>query len=413
MMTKTINDCVGNRKKVSQGFTLVELLVVMVIFIIVIAITGNAFNLIQKQAALQSKTAESNIEGVVGLEIMRKDLASAGFGLPWSFQKSISYLEADTTKAPLAFAYNDAPSNAPRAVSGGNNLTPGDATKLLDGSDYLVIRSTSVGITQASQSWSYMNYTSVVKPASPILPKSWTLENLQKGDLVIVETMDFTPPTSKVLVMDSTAINVFSAKYPDTAELTLANFEPTTSRATNYVYGVYHPDNGDVTSLRMPFNRADYYVRTPSTTESVKLPGRCAPNTGILFKAVVSQKDGSLSELPLLDCVADMQVVYSLYDDSTGVTSDTDVLSATLSAADIRTKLKAIKVYILTHDGGKDKGFTYSDQLIAVGPSADGINTGSGRQVNLQTMISTGWQNYRWKVYRMIVNLSNMDSSTQ
>ena len=108
-----------------------------------------------------------------------------------------------------------------------------------------------------------------------------------------------------------------------------------------------------------------------------------------------------------------MQVVYSLYDDSTGVTSDTDVLNATLSAADIRTKLKAIKVYILTHDGGKDKSFTYSNQLIAVGPSADGINTGSGRQVNLQTMISTGWQNYRWKVYRMIVNLSNMDSSTQ
>ncbi len=406
-----------NPMKFSQGFTLVELIIVMAIFIIVIVITGNAFNLIGKQASLQSRTAESNIAGVVGLEIMQKDLASAGFGLPWEFQSAINYDEADNS-ASLAKDYNDAPSGVPRAVSGGNNLTPGDSSKLLEGTDYLVIRATSVGTTRAAQCWSYMNYTSATKPASPMPIKSYTAENLHKDDLVVVETMNFTPPISKVLVIDSVS-GKFCGTYPDASETNLAGFEPQEQKVTNYIYGVYQPNNGDVTTLRMPFNRADFYVRKPAATETVKLPGRCSPNTGILFKGIVSQKDGKLgnSELPLLDCVADMQVVYSLYDDSTGVTSDKDTLTnslgSPLSAADIRTGLKAIKVYILTHEGGRDTSFSYGNQKIAVGPSADGMHTGSGREFDLQTVIGSDYKYYRWKVYRMIVNLSNMDSSIQ
>lgn len=402
----------------NKGFTLVELIIVMAIFIMVIVITGNAFNLIGKQASLQSRTAESNIAGVVGLEIMQKDLASAGFGLPWEFQSAINYEEAVNDAGSLAKDYNDAPSGVPRAVSGGNNLAPHDSTKLLEGTDYLVIRATSVGTTRAAQCWNYMNYTSATKPASPMPIKSYTTENPYKDDLVVVETMNFTPPISKVLVIDSVS-GKFYGKYPDTGQMNLAGFEPQESKVTNYIYGVYQPNNGDITALRMPFNRADFYVRKPAAAEAVKLPERCAPNTGILFKGIVSQKDGKLdnSELPLLDCVADMQVVYSLYDASTGVTSDkdtlTDSLNSPLSAADIRTGLRAIKVYILTHDGGKDTSFIHSNQFIAVGPSADGITTGSGRKFDLETIIKPGWQNYRWKVYRMIVNLSNMDSSIQ
>lgn len=392
----------------SRGYTLVEILVVMVIFIIVVGITGNAFNLIAKQAAQQARTAESNIEGVVGLEMMRKDITSAGFGLPWEFQNAINYQEADAGET-LASVYNDAPSGVPRAVSGGNDLTPGNQNQLLEGSDYLVIRSTPVGATQAAQRWSYMNYTGATKPPSPMTPKSWTLENLAADDLVIVVTMNFTPPVSKVLIMDN---NTFYAKYPGPSDLYLAKFEPQVSKTTHYVYGVYRPNDGDVTSLGMPFNRADYYVRKPADDESVKLPARCAPNTGILFKALVSQKDGTLSggELPLLDCVADMQVVYNLYSDSTGANTDTDVLA--LNAGDIRDQLKAIKVYILTHDGIRDPGFTYSNRYIAVGPSADGINTVLGRQFDLETL-GDGWQNYRWKVYRMVVNLPNIGSTNQ
>ncbi len=396
--------------KNAQGFTLVELIVVMAIFVIVIGITGNAFNLIMKQSVLQSKTAESNIEGVIGLEIMRRDLVSAGFGLPWS--SPLSYLEAAASEA-LSNVYNDDASTTPmfpRAVCGGNNLTPGDSTQLLDGTDYLVIRATSVGSTQAAQHWSYMNYTGMVKP-SPVLPKSWSSENLKDTDQVIVVSMNLTGEFSKDLVVNGAS---FSTTYG-----ALGNFEPQQKKLTHYVYGVNSQDPG-IASLRMPFNRADYYVRRPAVSESVKIPNRCAPNTGILFKAPVSQVDGTLgtNELPLLDCIADMQVVYSLQSASNGVVTDTDTLIDTstlqpLTAAQIRTELKTIQVYVLTHEGGKDQSYTYPNQYIAVGPSADGINTGSGRKYDLKTSIGTGWQQFRWKVYRMIVNPSNLNISSQ
>ena len=402
---KTIPDV-----KNARGFTLVELIVVMAIFIIVIIISGNAFNLIMKQSVLQSKTAASNIEGVIGLEVMRKDLASAGFGLPWS--SPVSYQEADPMIETLAQVYNDAAATpmTPRAVCGGNDVASAVNTTLLDRTDYLVIRSTSVGYTQATQHWSYMNYTGMVKPTS-VLPKTWSSENLQPTDQVIVVSMNVNGAFSRDLVVNGAS---FSTTYS-----ALSNFEPQQSKSTHYVYGVNSQDT-NITTLRMPFNRADYYVRRPADTETLKIPNRCAPNTGILFKALLNQKDGTFkdtsgvsrgNELPLLDCVADMQVVYSLVSPSNGVVTDTSAM--TLSAADIRTQLKAIQVYILTHEGGKDLSFTYPNQLIAVGPSADGINTGSGRTYDLAALIGSGWQQYRWKVYRLIVNPTNMNISTQ
>lgn len=403
-------------EKHARGFTLVEILVVMAIFLIVMGITGSAFNLIMKQSIHQSKIAGSNIEGVIGLEIMRRDLASAGFGLPWSCP--VSYTEAPALT--LAATYNDATATTmlPRAVSGGNDvdLTPDDPTTLLEGSDYLVVRASSIGTTQAAQRWSYMNYTGMTKP-SPFSPKTWSSENLNDDDQVIVVSVNMSGEFSKDLVVNGTS---FSTTYD-----TLTNFEPQASKVTHFVYGVTSQDP-NATPLRMPFNRADYFVRRPAASETLKIPNRCAPNTGILFKGLLNQKDGTFNdtaghsranELPLLDCVADMQVVYSLQSAVTGVVTDTgalvDAAAQPLTAAQIRTDLKAIQVYVLTHEGGRDQGYTYPKQFIAVGPSADGEVTGTGRSFDLQTIIGTDWRQYRWKVYRMLVNPTNMNISTQ
>lgn len=68
------------------------------------------------------------------------------------------------------------------------------------------------------------------------------------------------------------------------------------------------------TDLRMPFNRADYYIARPDP-----MPEGCAPGTGILYKALVSQSNGGLSNaLPVIDCVADMQVAFGLDTNSDG-----------------------------------------------------------------------------------------------
>ena len=193
----------------------------------------------------------------------------------------------------------------------------------------------------------------------------------------------------------------------------LRNYTPNEKRVAHYIYGI----NDSAGEPRMPFNRADYYVRRPGSTEDNRVPQRCAPNTGILFKALVDHSNGSVStpksdtdsgsEFPLLDCVADMQVVYILDSASNGVITETNSLAG-LSTSQIREQLKAIQVYVLTHEGGKDSLYTYPNETIAVGPTVDGITAGSnGRTVT----IGTGWQHYRWKIYRFTVNPLNLGAA--
>jgi hypothetical protein len=375
----------------------------MAMFVIVIAVTGDTFTRIMKYSSQQSKTAESNIEGVVGLEMMRKDLASAGFGLPWSFQNTISYKEVNPAEGPreaIAAKYNgmadtETQTGFPSPVSGGNEVKPGDPHKLIEGSDYLVLRATSLGTSPAAQRWSFINYTGQTKPTT-LVPETWTRENLKGTDWVAVIRVGLTGSFTKELVMNAGS---FTTRYDN-----LGSYEPSESKVTHYIYGI-----SDTGPPRMPFNRADYYVRVPTSTEANMLPGRCAPNTGILYKALVSQADGTVSssEAPLLDCVADMQVVYTLDSLSNGVTTDTDSLAG-LTARQIREQLKLIQVYVLTHEGGRDALYTHPHETIAVGPTVDGLTSGSGRTFDLKTTIGTGWQQYRWKIYRVIVKPANL-----
>jgi len=88
-------------------------------------------------------------------------------------------------------------------------------------------------------------------------------------------------------------------------------FKPTLPEEVFYIYGI-HPGG----NLSMPFNRSDYFVARPDVSD--RMPLYCAPNTGILYKARVTHDEtastgyasGALQPMPLLDCVADMQVVF-------------------------------------------------------------------------------------------------------
>ena len=80
--------------KRDAGFTLIELLVVMVIMIFALAVTSNMFVGLLNQYKQQSKITETNIQGMVGLELLRQDIERAGYGLPWQTPDPITYSEA-------------------------------------------------------------------------------------------------------------------------------------------------------------------------------------------------------------------------------------------------------------------------------------------------------------------------------
>ena len=414
------NDFCPDGLRDQRGFTLLELVVSMGIFITLMLITTNSFNRIAQQSSLQSKSAETQIEGIIGLEILRADLEQAGFGLPWSFQNPLQYAEADmdgSVKPTSNYwvsggpnSFNDSSStgsgNPPRAVVSGNTKFNFDSNNR--GATYLVIKSLNVATNDTVKKWT--NFS--VDQAGVKTLKQWDVasRNFVDEDRVIVikNNMSSTPPSRELLVNGTGTGASFSTRFA-----TYSSFvKNVPNSSTLQMYGVAPATSPNSNLVRMPFNRADYFVMRTAGT----VPIDCAPNTGVLYKSTINQipapsssGGGYGSVIPLLDCVADFQVVYGLDTDGAGrVNLHTDSLPATMTAAEIRNQVREIRAYILAQDGHRDVFYTYPSSTVDVGESFDGGTTLMGRHFDLASLIGTGWQNYRWKVYTIVVRPKNL-----
>jgi hypothetical protein len=204
-----------------------------------------------------------------------------------------------------------------------------------------------------------------------------------------------------------------------------SNFLPTTDQQTHMLYGI------DTVTPRMPFNRADFFIKVPNTSTGGSLPTFCEPNTtGTLYKAVVSHTDGSYTYIPLLNCVADMNVVlgwdtsdlgnsnsvnaYSNIDasfvsTSTGTAAASSIQSSIQgwlqSAQGIRMHLKMVKVYLLVQEGKRDASYTAPSNSIIVGNETD------PSALQSPYTLSTAQMNYRWRVYRIVARPRNLQSN--
>ncbi len=383
------------------GFTLVEMIVVTAVFIVVIIIAGDSFKTILTRASILSKSSESNIEGIVGLEMFRHVLNQAGFGLPWGFAGGITPVYDEAAEAP-ASNYNDAPSGIPRAFLAGNDLSAASAGEP-DKTDYLSLKGTSLSSTTQSQRWTYVNYSSI----GSTKPKVWSTENLSDNDRVIVLRRAFTE-TGYINQLISSDSSHFFTKFSKDG-LTSA-FSPSLPQETHYIYGV--TGNQDP---RMPFNRIDYYLKRPAGISSM-----CAENTGVLYKAILNHADGKFTEIPILDCVADMQVVFGwdlnedgvidAYSNADGTTvngADTATVQTTMvNAGLIRNRLRLVKVYLLVQDGRRDPAYTNMNAIV-VGNESLGEKSIT-KEYTVADINEKKWTNYRWKVYRIVVTPKNL-----
>lgn len=373
----------------TKGFTLVELLIVMGLFMGVIIISSQAFNKILSVSIQQTKSVESDTQGVIGLEMLRIDLEHAGYGLPWLLNFPAEFEEAQETLAPgvNSQGFNDKfnatsdTNKVPRAFQA--------AASTVDGRDYLVIKSILAGMNDTVKKWAYVQGT----VAAGFSLKTWGSSDFKDKERVV--TID---SRTKRLVGTSTTTTDFS--YPITTAIPMippAAFSPQQDTDFFVVYGVSNDVNP-----RVPYNRVDYYVKRPSLASD--MPTRCAPGTGILYKAVMNHSDGKFTSYPLVECIADMQVVFNVAADGiNGVDVNQGGLTG-LSAKEIRQQLKMIKIYIVAHEGGKDSGFNYASQTMTVGE-------GSGRTLDLKNDIvgSDDYKNYRWKTYKLVVLPKNIN----
>jgi len=352
------------------GFTLVELMITMVIFVLAIAAASQIFTKLLTQFKQQSKIAETNIEGIVGLDLLRQDIEHAGMGLPWNMNGAAYNEATDVT-------YNDAPGNPPRAFINGI---------MADGSDYLVIKSSSAASLSAAGKSTHLTADGNVR--------TWGLhtDDLNNTDQVIVISPGSTAANSRTLVVSG------GSYYTSFNNVSL--YAPADDTDVRLVYGI-----SPTGAIQAPFNRSDYYLSAANPLSAIIVPVRCATGTSVLVRATLNQGNGKLDETPILDCVADFQVVYDLDTDSNGtIDTPTNDISA-LTAQQIRDQLKNVEVYILAHEGQKDTTFTFNNYT-AGGTS---VRLGIGRDFDLSTLGDPDYFNYRWKVYTISVQTGNLE----
>jgi prepilin-type N-terminal cleavage/methylation domain-containing protein len=423
---------IGNKK----GFSIVELMITMVLFVFVIAAASQIFSGLLTQFKQQSKIGETDIEGAVGLDLLRYDLAHAGYGLPWNPPAAAcgscdpcdwgcmpGYTEAasDAT-SPVAdpASFNDAGSRAPRAVISGCSSF-NNACGASNGQSYLVIKSAVAATNYAAGKWTNLKSLDVKTVWSPntqnvnVANDGTTNNNVR----VIVLALGQSAANRESLVSDGSH---WYTTYSNTS-----GFAPPTAFETRVIYGI----DTNNTALRMPFNRTDYFISRPAD-----IPARCAPNTGVLYKTTVNQSNGTLLSLPLLDCVAYMHVDYMLdtnVDGTVETISDnimTDIQPDTVDCPDdnaackIRNELKEVRVYIIAQEGQRDATYDFSNggtrtnftiPLEGVGGTTRGpvyfpYDAGNyGTPGSLGTLIGNPeYKYYRWKLYTLIVQPNNL-----
>jgi prepilin-type N-terminal cleavage/methylation domain-containing protein len=291
----------GRLKRVdSRGFTLIELLVTVVLFVLTIFAAANIFTGAIYQFKQQSKIVENQIEGMIGLEILRQDLEHAGFGLPWNLGGA-TYNEATDSPQEAKTEYidrnfNDGPPNncthGDEAALGshppaGVRSNNGDNLKGVDCSDsglpsveidadVLVIKAMNIARNAASQRWTRL------KVDNDDERSDLSGDAFVSSDRVFVMSPGSVVANSKRLIVPAgNNATGWYATYSDVTANTPDNpYLPLSRADIRLIYGI-KPADSPATEPRMPFNRADYYVRVPS---GAAFPSRCAAGTGILYK---------------------------------------------------------------------------------------------------------------------------------
>lgn len=378
----------------SRGLSLVELMVSLTVVLLLMASASVVYLKLLKGYQTQTRIAESHLENLCGLELLRYDIEMAGYGLPWNLNGN-SYQEAvaETGTIPDPAVFNDSTTGVPRAFAFSDN-----GTTAANNSDVLVIRSAIASINQASRKWSVIYGSKGSRrirqwqnPASPSL-------DFQTGErfICLLQTRTLLPNSGTWSFAFNTGFWNDANAIDNSSDLGL-------------VYGIANPDSNP---LRMPFNRVDYHLAKPSTVTD--FPSRCAPTSFILYRSTIINKidqndgGGRRDKQPLLDCVMDFQVGFGLDTDGDGAV-DSWMSDLAMAAGEIREQLREVRVFVLFHEGRCDENYLEAGSLTLGDADTGPLKVFTPSQPPSGTATNCNFEaHYRWKVAKLAVKPMNL-----
>lgn len=410
-----------------NGFTLVELLVSITIVMVIMAVAVAAYMKLLQGYKTGAKASENYISDLCGLELLRQDIEMAGYGLPLNLNGN-SYNEAVAAVTPTTL--NDS-GNPPRAFAMSNNTGQ-------NGSDILAIKSSIADINNASKKWSMIPWSTTtfqVKAwGGATLDPNADFTSTEGDSFIILDNGGALQPAGGGVGFTTYTFNgntPTSGYYQNTSNGT-ALPTPPNNQSVFFLYGI--DTNAGV--HRMPFNRVDYYLDRVTG----QFPSSCA-DSYTLYRGTIIQTGasaGNRTSTAVLDCVRDFQVAFGLDTNNDGAV-DTWVadlinpqagVTPVQTAADERTKVREVRIFILYHEGTGDvtdkAGFRFSgtlnlsDQDIA--HSLDSVNYPAPPN-NFKTLSSgalTGTpdlssftpagsdRQYKWKVLELSIKPMNL-----
>ena len=325
-----------------KGLSLIELLVAIFIVGVILGAAYFTYIKLLKGFKSESENISTQIENLVGLDILRLDLEHVGYGIPNNETSSLISWNTSSKSLTLRSTLNNT-----------NAFTRG----------YLLLKCSS-------------------------------------GSLNIrYDGREDTSTSNKfVSILNATTRNFF-----DKGEIGTGLVSPKTASCSNNQIYIAYPVRKVVYDNTSNGCSVGYCEQITYELSNSDLISRCNPNTSNLIRRVGTSTSGGE---PILNCVADWTLTFDIDDNGNGIIeaseqNKTDLHTLT-SNADIRSKLKAINVYILVQEGRYDPDFTYNQAV--------NCSSSSGKCVNVNGVLlglPSGFEHYRWKP--LMIKVKPMD----